>query len=375
MAIKKRASVAAAPPAKKRQSTTTVGSDTKRQCNQVAKAVLESDELPTSCKAMLSGMSHGALSSCQDDRHPFEAAIVQMVNATLSGLEESMIKRNAETEFQAGNAEAEKMARASRRTDAQSDLTVKTDVVAEKKAASQETESALQAAKAVLADAAKTQKKGDVAFQRVADEKQALERFRTTVFVPLKDYRIQELPKMMHNEVSNFCTKVGVEKQLILASVSALKLAPADRTGFLATAVNQLEQTLASLSTAADEKVTKEDVGKQERASAVADATGKKDTAQAANAAANAAFEQAQTDKKNAQNSLKAADAACRNFFPDMKKMMDGFDSSKTKLEQFQSTVMVAFKELETLAPPPPAPVEAEPVADESAAASGDVDA
>merc|ERR1712176_488550 len=111
---------------------------------------------------------------------------------------------------------------------------------------------------------------------------------------------------------------------------------------------------------------------KDERAAAVSEASQKRDTAQAEFDAANAALTEAQAQKKEATNNLKAAETAVRKFFPDMKKMMDGFDASKQKLEQFQSQVMVAFKDLEALAPPPEVPVEAEPVAEEAAPASGD---
>merc|ERR1712232_360387 len=128
-----------------------------------------------------------------------------------------------------------------------------------------------------------------------------------------------------------------------------------------------------ALATEIAEKVTAEDASQNERTIAAADAQTKKDDAEKAVAAASSALEEAQSKKKQAQASLKQAEAACNNYFDDMKKMMNSFDASKKKLEEFQSTVMVAFQELQTLAPIAPAPVEAESVAAEGAQGSDDV--
>merc|ERR1712060_1032864 len=123
----------------------------------------------------------------EKDRHPFETAVVKMVNKALTGLEESMIKQNAQTESQAANAEEDKRERSARRIEAAAHLEAKSTVVVEKKAAVQESEAALVAAKAELVETQKTQKRGDAVYKKVADEKDVLDKFQENTFVPLKD--------------------------------------------------------------------------------------------------------------------------------------------------------------------------------------------
>merc|ERR1712194_358264 len=122
----------------------------------------------------------------------------------------------------------------------------------------------------------------------------------------------------------------------------ALKQAPAERSAFLATAISQMEQKLESLSAELGEQLKQLGEENAGRLKVVEDANAVVSAAVAAASAAAAASMDASAEQQAALAALKAANGACKHFFPDMKKMMDGFDDSKTALEDFQSKVMGA---------------------------------
>merc|ERR1711920_954174 len=101
-------------------------------------------------------------------------------------------------------------------------------------------------------------------------------------------------------------------------------------------------------------KLDEQQKTRQELTQAVDAAATKKDNASKTSDGCNEDLQKAQADKKAAEGALKAAESACRTFYPDMKRLMDGLDKEKAALEEFKSTVQVAFKELESLAAPPP---------------------
>merc|ERR1711920_1202094 len=117
------------------------------------------------------------------------------------------------------------------------------------------------------------------------------------------------------------------------------------------------------MSTELGEQIAMQEAAQKESVQVVQGAQASVETASAATSEASAALKESTSQQQAARAALRAANAACKHYFADMKKMMDSFDQSKKDLEEFQTKVMGAFKELETLSAPPPPPAEAEDTA------------
>merc|ERR1711948_172847 len=126
-----------------------------------------------------------------------------------------------------------------------------------------------------------------------------------------------------------------------------------------------MEEQITALITSAGEDLAKGQPGKEERAAAVDAAKSAQAEAEAAASKASADLQEAQNEKKQADAAVKAAHLAVANYLPDMKKIMDGYDSKKKAQEQFKTGVLADFAELQTLSAPP-APPEEEPAAAEA---------
>jgi len=187
------------------------------------------------------------------------------------------------------------------------------------------------------------------------------ENFKAEVFTPLKDGAVEkkDQPKTF-KRVSAFYAEFQVEKPMVAAANDALHHAPAERTTFLATAITQMEEKLNSMSAEHKKQVEEQDAAHKETSQVVETARSSVETAAAAASEAAAALQEATSQQQAAQSALKDADAACKHYFADLKKLCDGFDQSKKDLENFQTKVMGAFKELETLSAPPPPSAEPE---------------
>jgi|ERR1711971_477624 len=229
-------------------------------------------------------------------------------------------------------------------------------------------------AKAAVKDAQSKQSKGDAQIGVVAANKEGIEASKAEAFIPLKEGTIAgpDARKALQT-LGNICKQFDLERLMVDAALQAFKQAPAERSSFLATSVDQLEAKLNALVSGFAEELTKGEPAKQERAAAVdaaefakANAIGKADAAKAAATAVEAA-------KEEAANALKAAKKSLATYYPDMKKLMTTSDDGPRALKAFEDGVLADFKVLETLAPPPPVveePVEEAAAVEEPAAAA-----
>jgi hypothetical protein len=150
IAMKRPAAAAAGSPARKKAATEKA---MVKRCKVLSKAVEGADALPENARTMVSNMLVGAFTTFKDDRHPYQASVVGMVNEVIQEMQSNLQKAVSDSEEKLSAAEAEKSSLEAAAESTLSASSAAKKAVEEKKATLAESRTASKNAKATLHDA------------------------------------------------------------------------------------------------------------------------------------------------------------------------------------------------------------------------------
>lgn len=333
-----------APKGTKRKSTTDAGAVAK--CQKVQKALTDS---------LLKGMAKTALMTYKAERHTYENDVLAEIGQALDALAKSKSEAIEKSSVEIAKAPAEKEERIGKLKAAEAALVSVTESVAAKKAECKAAGEATEAAKAALKTAKDTEKKENKEVHKL--EALLADLTQAGVLIDASDKKALKL-------VSGFAE---FDSSLMSAMPGALKEDSASRSPFNQTTIDQFKAALSTATSTKQAEIAKEKPGVDARAAAVTAATEAAEKAKAAEKELEGALEALHGDEKEAKKAVSAAKKEVAHYWPDMKSKMDGYDSAKEELTDFNTDVIGAFNELKEREAPPPEP---EPVEEEAAPAA-----
>jgi len=362
----------------KRPATSTAGAAAKKAkgppvgkiCKDVASA-LKSSSLPPHVSTMLSQAMPGCLGACKEERHEFQARVVEMASEAMASVEADLQAKITAAEEKLASADAEKTSREAaveatkKAAEEKSGLTEAAKKEAE--AAAEELKKASEAVKA----AEHEQKAGDQKFTQAEAKKEKLQSAVTSVFIPCKDGTVEAAGKAKAiQEITKLGRAEGFDTALLTSLPSALEKEPSNRGTFDSVVVKQVEDELQKRLDQLAETLAAAAPEREERAQKVSAAAAGLEAAKIKDASAKEAAKAAVDAQKAAVVEEKAAAKALKGFGGEMKSTAAELKDTKEALEEFKSGVLADFTQLveRSNVVPEPAPEEPEAAPAEAAA-------
>jgi len=364
--VMKRPSAKAAPssPKAKRAKADPIA----KKCKSIYEAVMEADELPRSVREMVGTMLMVSLNELTEDRHAYQAQVVEMVATTLKGVEAGMQQAIHDAATLVSNGDVEKASREANSASALSNLETKNEEVKVKKAALDDAKAATKEAKQNYSTAQLNQAEGDKELDTAAAKKERLEATLRDDFLPLKDGSVAEKPtaKKMIASLKAVGMEHHMDASMMLAIGVTLGKEVSARGTFDNTALQHFEEDLLRRVAEIASTIESGASAKSARAAAVQVALETLEAAQARQSESSSSLQQSKDEQKACESAWKAADEAVQALAPELENAADTRDSAQYKLESFQAGALADFSELkERVAPPPAPPTPEEPVAPE----------
>jgi len=336
-----------------------------KKCESIYAAVMEADELPRTVREMVGTMLMVSLNELNEDRHGYQTQVVEMVAATLNGVEASMQQAIHDAATLVSNGDAEKASRDASLAVAQSNLEAKNEEVKVLKTALDDAKVATKEAKKNHSTAQHTQAEGDVELDCAAAKKEQLEAALRDNFLPLKEGSVVEKSsaKKMFAALNAVGKEHHVDPSMMLAIGVTLGKEVSARGTFDNTALQHFEEDLTRRAAEIASTIESGESARAGRAAAVQATLEALEAAQLRQSASSVSLQQSQDEQKVCESAVKGADKAVHALAPELETAADARDAAQYKLESFREGALANFSELkERRAPPPAPPTPEEPV-------------
>lgn len=344
-----------APPEKPVQELDPIA----QKCEQVAKAVLDTEGFPAQVLEMLSGALPASLSVVKEDRHRCHEKVLEMVSQVLSAAEESLMVKINRTEAKVGEADSEKASRQSALETAKATETASTETLAAAKAARDEAFDSQEAAKESLKALIETQKVAEQELSVTIQRADALEAVQSGVFEPLRTGSVASEEVQTSLEKLAACGKdFAFDPSLLSSLPGALTKAPDARGSFDVVVVDQIDGEFKKHIAILREKISCGTTAGTEHAAQIAAAQATVTAAEEKLTTTATSVKEAQAAFKESQLAARAAMQATRSFGLEMEEAATELQEFRGKLEALREGPLAVYKELceRSATPPTPAP-------------------
>jgi len=371
----KRPAAAAPGPVAKRQATAAEAAKgsarnaakaAKKQCTDVARAVMASSDFPAHVLEMLSFSIPDSLGIPKESRHAFQDEVAGMIGDVLTKQEQNLQTSVAEAGAKLEEATAQKAEREKGVEDAEQKLTTQEEVAAAAQTVATDAAGALVAASEVLADARKDLAATAGEVSRAEAQKTLLASTLKDTYLPIKEGSAEPAKvKEGLATVVRVAKDFSVDRTLLESLTSAASKAPGDRGSFDILVLQQLDSEFQRCMAALEETIANAEPTKKEREEKVTEAAAKVEEAKSAVQESRASLEAAKTAQGQALAAKREASKALQQCGPEIKQAGVKVESAKASLEDFRGGPVAAYKALleYTLAVPeqakPEAPAEA----------------
>lgn len=335
---------------------------TASKCAQVSAALLKTETLPESCRNMLATMMKDSLAIYVEERHPFQAQLVQMAAEAMTGIKAKLEDDIAKAKSEVGSADETKAARAQAAEAATGELTKLTEAAESAQATFSADTAAQKAAKASSADAASAVTAKEIELATAAEKKAKLENTMKDVYEPLKTrVAVPAETKALAKVFREF----GLEGSLLDSLLDCLKNEVDARQTFDRLVLTEVEKYMTDKIAEIGKTIAEGDSATAALASAKAAAEKNLEDAVAKLAASKEALAAAEVAKVEGKAALTAAKSAVDSFEKDMEVAKKTLAQAEKAFALFVEGPTQAFQDLKDLAPPPPTP---EPAPEEEVA-------
>jgi len=336
---------------KSRRST---GNPNKAKLSTITAALNETDTLPDTVIAMLTGMSAHSLLTGKDERHEYQNSVIDMVSEALLGIQAELTKAVKDADVIVTGADALKQQRdAALETAKAAVVALEADLVAKKEKLGSDKET-MVAAVAALKEAETAQTQGDMELTEASAKREKMETALADSFNPLKEGGgDKKLLKNMEKVEKSF----DMDASLMSALTRSLQKNKEARSHFDGVAVQEFEAACQKIIADLDVVLNNGEPGKLERETKVQGAKATQEGACAQHETSATAVTEADAALKQSKVDVKAAEKGVSNFLSEMKDAGNDLDKKKSALQDFQEGPLANFAYLKD----PPVPVE-EPV-------------
>jgi len=379
MAPMKRPAAAAAAPAAKRHSAYN------KQCDMIIDALMAAPELPEHTKQMLcAGLSH-CLNIPKDERHGYQASIIEWTQATLESVKAAAAASLQEAENKVAAASGEKEGRDAALKTCEDANAQKIEAVTAKETALSNANAALKAAKKALSTAEHEQTRGDKDLAEAESDKEKLQYAKDGPFTKMKTDALEG------GDLSLFCTvakklggDIGMDSSMAHTLNKVFSSKPEERGSFDKLLAGELDAELDKQIGALVNTMKTGEQAKQQRAAQVQAAKAALEAAEAADSQAKEGLHTAKTEHDESVTALKEAKKNVQSYGSDMKDVHADFAHEQKAAAALEKGALAAFAELkeydgkpkEVEVPPAEEAVDAAPAdapADAAAPAAAEV--
>jgi len=364
----KRPSAAGTDLAASKKRKTTGGVGVSRKIASVVKVLKSAETCPKSVSAMLVASNLDlSLGACKEERHEFQARVVEMVSEVLSSVAAGLQASIQAAEEKVAAADGEKSSREAAVQGATASLAVKTEGAAAAKVSLHDAAAKHKAAAEALAAATAEQKTADAPLEVAEDKKERLQSALTSCFAPLKE-GTSESAKEAVATVAKIGKDFAFDAALLTSLPSALGKELSERGSFDTLVIEQVETELQKQLALYAGQVSEGASGKADRALKVAEASAEMNASAETEKMLKETLKEAEKEVKAAEDALKQANKNFKQFGPEMKTVQSELGEATAALEELKDGALADFKELAERSIHPPVVVE-EPVVEEPVAA------
>jgi len=320
-----------------------------KKCRKLAGALNKAADLPSDVSKMLVDVVPLCLDLPQDQRHRFQAHVVEAVDRMMQSVEETMKKNIADMQskyneakqqaspYEAKVVEAEEKLRA-----AVEDFHTETKILAD-------TALKFRAARKRLEEEQSIQKSGDQDYEAAAQEKEKLQTIVDDYIVPLKTGTVPE------SEVKKHCESLlatlpqldaSFDEAILLVLRSSLTKAPSSRGPFEKMAIDQLVDTMTKQIELENQTLVSGETGKQQRASMVHKAQQEFDEALNKQKVRAEAFQMSLSLKNESESALAMSHESLKTLASNIKDHEKTLHKAEADLETFLNGARNSFEEL-----------------------------
>jgi len=316
----------------------------KSKCDSVKNAVNHAEEVPQRVKHMLCATLSLTVGTPKADRHPFNDRFVSMIEQVLEGEQGRLTAALASQEAAFAEISPAKAQREAALEQAKAVAVEKSAELDAAKHALTEISATVKAASAELATLKKDQKSGDEEAEGVAVKKSLLEETGGALTALVAGTSEDE--GKARKAVLDVGKSFRFDTSLMSTAAQVLHKAVAERGGFDATCLQQLQDAFASAIAKFDEDLAAHAPGTAARAAAVAQADASKQAAETSQTDLKQKSADAKEAKAVADAASKAAAHSLSDFMPDLKAAGDALDDAKNALQSFVDGPRANFSEL-----------------------------
>jgi len=307
----------------------------------------EASKADDSCREMLKAMAPHALRACKEERHNYQATMVDVLEQVLSGVKAEREESEAAAKKNLADAEAHQALTSSTFAEATEKAEEQKQEKDAKDATEVELKAALEAATEALGKEQEREKSLGGEQAKVLEEKEECQKFMAEKWQPLKEGSFPGKEWRERNKTIDATIKVlsamGLDASLRAALPTALKTKPGERGRFASKAVEFAEVVMNRYMEAIAEKIGNFDQEAASRAQATA-------AAQEALKLAEAALDEGAAAAKAAEESLEDAIAKQNEADTAMKAAPKSVAKCSAALEQETASLKHAEDVLSTFA-------------------------
>jgi len=324
--------VASKVAAKKAKSDPTLAS--------IADVIMEAEDLPERCRAMLVDVLPFSLTVSTEERHEIHSAAADMVEQTLNAKRSLLEAVVATEETKLANLTSQQVDVASTASEAEMALAAQKELVQTAKLALAEATTAANASRTTLTELRSEQTTGDAKLAHAQEMKTGLESAFELHFKPMKE----DAAGPHFKELEPFLKSIEMEESLLIALPSTCAKSKEHRGTFDTVVLDELEKSIALKIAALGDTITAETPASVARGAAAEDAQKEYDAKKASQMRAVADFEALQKEHSDRGATLSKAKVAVDELQPQVDLVTGSVDKAKVALEGFVAGPLAGFK-------------------------------
>jgi len=316
-----------------------------KSCALVANAIANAPGYPPEVLAMLSDTLHQCLAIAKDERHAFQARMVEMIGEVLKSSEANIQGQLKVADEGVSKVEADKAGRESEEASMKAVVEDKTRAEEAAEKTLEESVGALNTAKEAFSKAQDEQKMGDAELEAAGERRATLTSTKTEVWDPLKEGS-PEKPQSYVQTLMKVANDFSFDASMLTALPAAICKAPGDRGAFDAIVLEQVAAEFHRCTEALEQTITSGDSARSERAAKVSSSAAEFEQATESEKACREALKTAKAEKKEAVASRRVVSKALQALAPELKKAAAELERASASLEDFRMGPLMAFQEL-----------------------------
>lgn len=305
----------------------------------IAQVIMEADDLPDRCRSMLVDTLPFSLTVASDQRHEIQAAVVEMVEQTLTSKKLAMEAAMTSEDVKLANLKGSQGEVSSKAHDAETAVVAQKEVVQSVKNVLAEATATVNASSATLSDRRTEQTTLDAKLAQAKAEKSGLEAAFEEHFKPIKEGAAGQHFKGLEP----YLKMIEIESSLLIALPSSCAKGKEHRGSFDNVVLDEFEKAVIKKIADLDEAVAAETPASSLREAAVQAAEKDCDAKKSRQKELVAEFEAAQKELIDRNIALTSAKKAVAELQPQIDATTALMDKAKSALAEFEAGTFAGF--------------------------------